>query len=117
MPLDPSIALQGKPVDIKPVDFNDLFKTLATIKYLGATTQAAEQKAAREQQLFQETGAAGSYLSTLGKGSAPTVSAPAAQQQPGAVTGGPPFDEATLGALKKGESTPPPGTPVPGLPA
>lgn len=113
MPLDPSIALQGRPVQIDTPDYPKMFLTLSQMKYLGAEADAATQKAAREQQLFQETGAAGAYLSTLGKASAPTLPAPVASPQPGAPIGGPPFDEAPLGALKPGESTPPQGTPVP----
>src|SRR5689334_5594441 len=112
MPIDPSIALAGKPVDIKPVDWNNTFKTLAQMRYLGAETQAAEEKATRDQALFGEQGAAGAYLSSLGKGSAPTVSTPATQPQPAQTLGGLPFDQATLGGLKQGEITPPSGTPV-----
>lgn len=116
MPLDPSIALQGKPVDIKPVNYNELFKTLAQMRYLGAETQAAEEEAARKQALFGETAAAGGYLASLGKGSAPRVSSPTAPSQPGAQTGGPPFSDEDLRVLKPGESTPAPGSPAPAGP-
>jgi hypothetical protein len=113
MPLEPLISLQGKPVQIEHPKATDLFKTLAQMRYLGAEAQAAEQEAARKQALFDETAAAGHYLSSLGKGSAPTPTAP---PQPG-VTGGPPFSDADLRGLQQGESTPPPGTPVPAGPA
>src|SRR5712691_9652245 len=104
MAVDPSIALQIKPPVIEPVNFNDTFRTLSQMKYLQATTQAAEQEAARKQQAFDETGAGRRLLGSLG-----TV--PASAASPAPATGGPPFDDATLAALPQGGSTPAPGAP------
>jgi hypothetical protein len=109
MPIDPSIPLQGRPPVSAPVDFNSTFRTLAQLKYLDATTQAAQEEAARKQQLFQEQGAAGQYLSSLGHGAVPPQALMPPQPHPGAPSGGPPFDEAPLAALPQGGSTPPPG--------
>jgi hypothetical protein len=89
MPLDPSLSLQVKPVQIEPTSATDLFKTLAQIKYLQASeagaqaqTQALQEEAARKQQVFGEQGAAGQLLSSL-------RSRPAVAPEPGGASAGP----------------------------
>jgi hypothetical protein len=111
MPTDPSIILAGKPPVIPPLDINKTFRTIGELRYLQAGAQAKEQEAARAQELFEETGAGRRLLSSLGTG--PVSAAP-----PAPPAGGPPFDEATLGALPQGGSTPAPAaTPAAAAPA
>ncbi len=94
--INAQIALAGKPPVLPEFDPNKLFLTLGQLKYLSAETARTEAQAAlagTQNTQAQEELAASQRLRAIPR---TTPVAP----------GGPPFDDATLGALQQGESTP-----------